>query len=379
MFCVKCGAKIDEGEKVCPECGTKVPRTLSRKRKILLAVLAVICIIAVVLAVIFYAREQKKASEQQAPGIVFEEESEQPEQEADEGVYIFADSDKEYLTDSDIQNLSLEELALARNEILARHGRIFEDENSKSYFESQGWYEGTVQPEEFDANYENELNEVEKTNITFISQRENILTQKAQAEQYYASILSEYQQAEQNAFAGDSSQYPHMNRNLLMYGAGGSSLYYTLIDLCNDGTPELFISVKIEGETPRYEMMDIYGYQNGGAAPLYVGIDLGLMPLDENKTMGDRSHYTVCNNNLIREETSAGAEENQVTYYELQENTTTLFWVDSAVQSSVTGYMDYYRSTDGLSMGPSSQEEYNRIVSQYPQKDDISWQKLSDF
>ena len=39
-----------------------------------------------------------------------------------------------------MRNLSKEKLALARNEIFARHGYIFKEEPFKSYFESKSWY-----------------------------------------------------------------------------------------------------------------------------------------------------------------------------------------------------------------------------------------------
>ena len=54
--------------------------------------------------------------------------------------YIFPNSDKAYLTEEDLRNLSKEKLALARNEIFARHGYVFKEEPFKSYFESKNWY-----------------------------------------------------------------------------------------------------------------------------------------------------------------------------------------------------------------------------------------------
>ncbi len=56
-------------------------------------------------------------------------------------------------------------LCLARNEIYARHGRLFDDQNIQEYFDSLPWYEGTVAPEDFDDEL---LNQIEKTNINKI-------------------------------------------------------------------------------------------------------------------------------------------------------------------------------------------------------------------
>lgn len=71
---------------------------------------------------------------------------------------------------------------------------------------------------------------------------------------------------------------------------GGNDLFYTLIDLCNDGVPELFISEQRGSDSPNYEIVDIYGYEDGAPQHLNVGIDLGESPLDPNGTMGDRVH-----------------------------------------------------------------------------------------
>lgn len=82
--------------------------------------------------------------------------------------YIIEDSYARALTMDELTTLTLEELQIARNEILARHGRKFEDEKMKMYFESKSWYKGTLEPFEFDANYDSILSEVEKANIQLI-------------------------------------------------------------------------------------------------------------------------------------------------------------------------------------------------------------------
>lgn len=56
---------------------------------------------------------------------------------------ILPASSTDYLTESEIQMLSDEELRLARNEIYARHGYIFKDEELQEYFMSKSWYEPT--------------------------------------------------------------------------------------------------------------------------------------------------------------------------------------------------------------------------------------------
>ena len=67
-----------------------------------------------------------------------------------EGTYICPNSNSRYLVKADLVGLSSWELLLARNEIFARHGRKFVDENIQAYFNSQSWYNGTVDPDDFD-------------------------------------------------------------------------------------------------------------------------------------------------------------------------------------------------------------------------------------
>ena len=62
---------------------------------------------------------------------------------ADTG-YILPDSNTRYLTREDLAGLSAEECRIARNEIYARHGRRFKDEELQNYFNGKDWYAGTM-------------------------------------------------------------------------------------------------------------------------------------------------------------------------------------------------------------------------------------------
>lgn len=83
--------------------------------------------------------------------------------------YIFADSDSRYLNDEDLSCLSKEQLALARNEIFARHGYVFKEEPFKSYFSEKSWY---VPNSYYDGN-DNVLNQYEVANYQAIQVWEN--------------------------------------------------------------------------------------------------------------------------------------------------------------------------------------------------------------
>lgn len=83
--------------------------------------------------------------------------------------FVFPLSSTVLLTEDDLLNYSDNELAIARNEIYARHGRQFQDFYLSNYFASCSWYEGRVSPEAFD---DAVLNQIEKDNIQIIKKAE---------------------------------------------------------------------------------------------------------------------------------------------------------------------------------------------------------------
>jgi len=84
--------------------------------------------------------------------------------------YLLPESSYQRLMVEDVEGMTAQELMLARNEIYARHGRLFIAEDVKRYFETQDWYEGTIQPEDFID--EQELNEAELRNVQFLLRME---------------------------------------------------------------------------------------------------------------------------------------------------------------------------------------------------------------
>ncbi|QIZ05628.1 YARHG domain-containing protein [Priestia megaterium] len=82
--------------------------------------------------------------------------------------FILSESEYKRLTESDIADLSLEDLRLARNEIYARHGYIFKSEELNSYFKQKSWYNP-------DTSFDGSLSEIEKSNAELIQSRERSL------------------------------------------------------------------------------------------------------------------------------------------------------------------------------------------------------------
>ena len=94
--------------------------------------------------------------------------------EADAKAYefIIPDVDIEYLSSADIQDMPLQVVCYAKNEIYARHGRMFQSQELTNYFEEQLWYYGCISPSEFSSSV---LNVYETANIKLLSDRESAL------------------------------------------------------------------------------------------------------------------------------------------------------------------------------------------------------------
>lgn len=82
--------------------------------------------------------------------------------------YIFPESDSVYLTKDQLEGFSKDQMAYARNEIYARHGRRFRDQKFQNYFDSKPWYVPQYDPDQFDAIQDTIFNEYEKANARLI-------------------------------------------------------------------------------------------------------------------------------------------------------------------------------------------------------------------
>ena len=80
--------------------------------------------------------------------------------------FVLPDSDKRYIDESELDRLSAWGCKVARNEIYARHGRKFKDEELQEYFDSKSWYKGTIAPDDFDDSILNDFENVNKNIIT---------------------------------------------------------------------------------------------------------------------------------------------------------------------------------------------------------------------
>ena len=251
MKCEYCGCELDGNEKFCPSCGADLLNAVKTENKVLLGkeknnkkkwiIILGIFVLFIILSYIGVESYNRQMAEKEEQQEVIQNKREKEQREAEEkkeaekkakreAEFIFPYSDTENLTEPQLQSLSQDQLALARNEIIARHGRIFTDEPYKSYFESKSWYHGTIQPQEFDANYETVLNETEKANIELNKTHETIFIKESYKKAYIGILRNENQ-----AIVGNH--------------------YYYLYDMDKDAVPELIIAKGTSGD-----MMQCYVY-----------------------------------------------------------------------------------------------------------------------
>lgn len=86
-------------------------------------------------------------------------------QNTEDSEYVLPQSDKVLLSRADVASLSLRELNYAKNEIYARHGRLFQSRELQDYFNSKSWYHGSISPDSFS---ESLLSEVERKNVLLL-------------------------------------------------------------------------------------------------------------------------------------------------------------------------------------------------------------------
>ena len=105
-----------------------------------------------------------------------EKEREAAEQENSD--YILPMSSERELTEADIADIEDDAwmLKLARNEIYARHGRMFKDESIQEYFDSKDWYDPKYTADEFERDHKDLISKLEAKNATFILEYEHKLS-----------------------------------------------------------------------------------------------------------------------------------------------------------------------------------------------------------
>lgn len=121
--------------------------------------------------------------------------------------FLMAEADSRNYSTEEIQDMPLQVVCYAKNEIYARHGRKFISRELTDYFDAQSWYQGTVEAADFS---ETVLNDFEKANISLLNEREHELSAGGyalDAEGYDISVVSEYlkNHSEGNAYTENTA------------------------------------------------------------------------------------------------------------------------------------------------------------------------------
>ena len=190
----------------------------------------------------------------------------------------------------------------------------------------------------------------------------------------YLNVLQRYKLAQDNNFY--RGQYHAidlenigLNPNLSMSNA--SELFYTLVDLASDGTPELIIAeLDPAYMTVPYNTYDLYGYENGSAKRIVDDLSLGY-----------RSVYVVTENGYLENCASAGARNVIYQYLTVAPNSATPIFEQSLEYISWTGdeYYLNYGAFDYYNKYRITKDEFDGIRARYPWKQNLSWHPLDDY
>lgn len=177
--CKNCGARYMENVSFCQRCGAPVEKEESGRLKWIMLGAAIVvagALLAFLIWSVFLSDGEEgedgytdaaAGAPAESRGAAYDTDEEEPEEYG--GAYILENSDREYISERTIRGLSDRELKLARNEIYARKGKIFDDRELREYFMSKSWYEGTIHPDDFS---EDMLSNVEKANVEMIRAEE---------------------------------------------------------------------------------------------------------------------------------------------------------------------------------------------------------------
>ena len=199
-------------------------------------------------------------------------------------------------------------------------------------------------------------------------------------ETYYREILDEYRQAEVEGYTGPASRYTYVIEELFDYDYestwftyNGEPLYYAIVDISNDGHPELFLSLK-NSPSARGQIIDLYGY--GESGPERIAFE------PDDIWGWAYGGFDICKNGVLnRVERSGGASTVGNYYYRLPKNSTTAQYIDGIFHD---GSFQCQRITDPDGGGYSiTDEEYLSIQNdRYPvvtdTDPDIEWIRLGE-
>jgi len=131
--------------------------------------------------------------------------------------FVISDSDSNEISDQQLKNFTELMCTLARNEIYARHGFVFTDEELLEYFLHHEWYEpgGKIGDSESIS-----LSSTEKKNLSILQDAEKIISSRPQLDQLDHSLTAT---VSANMF---SLQIPAYWKDYAVYDVSGSAMQF---------------------------------------------------------------------------------------------------------------------------------------------------------
>jgi len=184
MRCSFCGKENDQDSLYCEYCGSKLESS-NNNSKIIIILISIIVFVLCVGGIFLYLNTLTYNTPKKDNETIENKEKDKNQKEVDKDLtdnqdekddnlenvsdYILMDSNSRYISKSELYNLTQQELKLARNELYARYGYIFESEDLRLYFTSKSWYTPLVSKKNFN---EDVLNDYEKSNRDMIVEYE---------------------------------------------------------------------------------------------------------------------------------------------------------------------------------------------------------------
>ena len=187
------------------------------------------------------------------------------------------------------------------------------------------------------------------------------------ARTYYGDFLEYYKEQELTGFTTPDMELinPIFSSPQYFpegYANSGTTLYYTVLDLADDGVPELFISD---------------GSQLYGAFGL-IESERQVSPLFDLR-MGEYTEYQLCVDNMIRGYEREGNVIRIIAYYRVEPHA----YDASCSEAVYTDMSNYYFAT--LENGKwnfqtaATYNDFKELETKYPVNENIEWLRLSDF
>lgn len=173
---------------------------------------------------------------------------------------------------------------------------------------------------------------------------------------YYDGILEEYCTAAESKFTSCTNFINEGVCNIMRDYK--FSLYYDIIDLADDGVPELIISFASEANDNVKMILDIYGVRDGFPNRM----------ISSDSSVGYRTQYYICKDKRIKCSGSGGALNSETSYYRVESGSGELTLEETYIYDGWNGSDKYTRVDSSGNRTEISEKDYRE---HYDTKTDI--------